>query len=108
MGCCLMALVGAIWPRIVIVILALFTEVMARGYHGIALIWPVLGFIFLPTTTLAYALVKRYAAGGMVDGVWLGVMALAFLHDLGQMGVFRRKPGVVVRPAGREKFVDPG
>ena len=101
-----MALVGAAWPRIVIVILALFTQVMTRGYQGIALIWPVLGFIFLPATTLAYALIKVYA--GSIDSPWLAALALAFLHDLGQLGLFRHRSAPAVRPVARERFVDPG
>lgn len=100
-----MALVGAVWPRIVIVILALFTQVMTRGFQGIALLWPVLGFVFLPTTTLAYALIKVYA--GSIDSPWLAALAVAFFNDLGQLGVFRRQ-SLLTRAPARERFVDPG
>ena len=102
-----MSLGSAVWPRIVILILALCTHVMARGYQGVTLIWPVLGFIFLPMTTLAYALIKVYA--GSIDSPWLAALALAFLFDLGQAKILgRRSPPAPSPPPARERFVDPG
>ena len=44
-------------------------------------IWPLLGLIFLPWTTLVYVLIYRPASGLIwLDWVWLG---LAFLADIG-------------------------
>jgi len=52
-------------------------------------LWPLLGLIFLPWTTLAYTIV--YGPGGLVgfDWVWL---AIAFLADLaGYAGAASRR-----------------
>lgn len=86
MGCCLAVLVGAIWPRLTLILLWLFDP----KYFTTAFqtwIFPLLGFIFLPTTTLAYELVKNWSPGGRVDGYWLILLALGLLHDLGHIGL---------------------
>jgi hypothetical protein len=48
---CLVALIAFFFPRLVILILAIFTTYMSSAYQTI--IWPVLGFFLLPYTTLA-------------------------------------------------------
>jgi hypothetical protein len=60
---CLLLLVALIAPRLVIVALWLLTS-WFRGIFAIAL-WPVLGFIFLPTTLLWYTAVQHW-----FHGVW--------------------------------------
>jgi hypothetical protein len=60
---CLLLLVALITPRLVIVALWLFTN-WFRGIFAIAM-WPVLGFIFLPTTLLWYTAVQHW-----FHGVW--------------------------------------
>ncbi len=89
MGCCLMAIVGALWPRIALVVIWLFySRVPHTAFHST--LWPVLGFIFLPTTTLAYELIK-YNWGIVDSPLSLIIMGLALLHDVGHLGGFRRK-----------------
>jgi len=58
---CLLLLFALIAPRVVIVLLWLFTN-WFRGIFPIAL-WPVLGFIFLPTTLLWYTAVQHWFGG---------------------------------------------
>jgi len=58
---CLLLLFALIAPRLVIVVLWLFTS-WFRGIFAIAL-WPVLGFIFLPTTLLWYTAVQHWFGG---------------------------------------------
>jgi len=79
----LLLLLGIIAPRVVIVLLALFTTFFDAAYRDLLL--PLLGFIFLPTTTLAYAWAVN-AAGGVQGTFWLVVMAVAVLLDLGAWG----------------------
>ncbi len=57
---CLLALLALITPRLVIVLLWLFT-----GWFRVfnTLLWPVLGFIFLPTTLLWYTAVQHWFGG---------------------------------------------
>jgi hypothetical protein len=60
---CLLLLIALITPRLLIVLLWLFTT-WFRGVFTIAL-WPVLGFIFLPTTLIWYTAVQHW-----FDGQW--------------------------------------
>ncbi len=69
-------------PRLVIVVLVLATDYIGRAYH--TTLWPLLGFIFAPLTTLAYALAIN--AGGGVQGVYLALVIIAALCDLGIVG----------------------
>ena len=79
---CLLVLLAFCFPRVVIAILALLTDYMSSAYHG--LLVPLLGFIFLPYTTLAYAWAIN--SHGAVDGGYLVVVILAVLVDLGVLG----------------------
>jgi hypothetical protein len=58
---CLFVLLALITPRLVVFLLWLFTG-WFRGMFNTAL-WPVLGFIFLPTTLLWYSAVQHWFAG---------------------------------------------
>jgi hypothetical protein len=82
-GCCLLALLLTIGPRIVLVLLWLFTNDLSRAFGGSWLL-PLLGFFFLPWTTIAYTFV-------MLSGIGLGVMGIlivvgGLLLDLGSHG----------------------
>ena len=79
---CLIALIAFFFPRIVIACLALFSHYLASAYQ--TLIWPLLGFFFMPYTTLAYAWAKN--SHGSVDGGYLAVVIIAALLDFGVMG----------------------
>ena len=50
---CLLLLVVLAFPRVVLVLMFLLSNYLERAYHG--LIIPLLGFIFLPLTTIVYA-----------------------------------------------------
>lgn len=75
---CLFAVIGAIAPRIALLILWLFTPVVSRVFDG--WFFPLLGVIFLPFTTLMYVLVA-YDAGSISFWGWLTV-GLGLLLDL--------------------------
>ena len=79
---CLLALVGLITPRFVTVLLWLFTDYLSRAFH--TFLWPLLGFFFLPTTTLAYAVAKNSLGG--IKGWGLVVLVLGVLIDFGLLG----------------------
>jgi hypothetical protein len=57
----LLALVALMAPRVVIVVLYFFTT----WFQGIFdnLLWPILGFIFLPTTLIWYTAVQNWYGG---------------------------------------------
>ena len=81
MGCCLFALVLAGAPRAAFLLWWLFDSARIERTFD-AFIWPLLGVIFLPWTTLMYVLVWP---GGIVWFDWI-FLGLAFLADLGSSG----------------------
>jgi len=60
----------------------LFSTYLERAYHGLLL--PLLGFIFLPLTTLAYAWMVN--AGQPTAGINLLILIVAVIIDLGGLG----------------------
>ena len=76
---CFIFLFALISPRLAIILTWLFSGVMERAYDG--WIVPILGFLFLPWTMLAYA--WMYDSGRAVRGIEWFIVALAFLFDLG-------------------------
>ena len=63
-------------------ILFFFSNYLERAYHGVIL--PLLGFFFLPLTTLAYAwMVNTHQP---LEGVNLLILILAVVLDLGGLG----------------------
>lgn len=91
----LIALFGLIAPRITILLLALFTSFMERAYDGLLI--PLLGFIFLPLTTLTFAAAVNWN-GGLGGTLWPILMVAAVLLDLttGATHLGRRRKTVVV------------
>lgn len=80
---CIVTLLALITPRVAIVLIWLLTNWLETAYE--TTLWPVLGFIFLPYTTLAYAAAMLHNYGS-VDGVWLVLVVVAVLADLGFFG----------------------
>ena len=78
---CLIVLLALLIPRITIVLLVIFGDYLHRAYE--TLLWPVLGFVFMPLTTLAYAFAIN--ANGSVNGIYLVVVVIAVLIDLGSL-----------------------
>jgi hypothetical protein len=75
---CLLAILAAISPRLVLFLLWIFTDRLSiafrSGWEGL------LGFLLLPYATLFYALV--YAPGRGVDAFGWVVVALGLILDL--------------------------
>jgi hypothetical protein len=69
-------------PRFAIVLVVLFSDYIGRAYE--TTVWPFLGFLFVPLTTLAYAWAMN--SHGSVEGIYLVVVAVAALIDLGLVG----------------------
>jgi hypothetical protein len=75
---CLLALFALISPRLALFVLWLFGDLLGRAYDE----WlPLLGFIVLPRTTLAYA-VMWSAGTNQVTGFEWFIVGLAFVIDL--------------------------
>lgn len=58
---CLLALIALITPRLVIILVWLFSNWFDRVYD--TALWPILGFVFLPTTLLWYTAVQMWWGG---------------------------------------------
>jgi hypothetical protein len=79
---CLLLLVVLAFPRVVLVVLYFMTTYLQRAYDNLIVL--VLGFIFLPITTLVYAwLVNTHRP---LDGVNLLILLVAVLIDAGGLG----------------------
>lgn len=79
---CLLAIFAGFFPRIALVCLWIFTNDVDRAYDSF--IVPLLGLIFLPLTTLVYAL--AWSPVGGVEGIeWLWV-GIAVVLDLSAYG----------------------
>ena len=79
---CLLLVVILAFPRIVLALMFFFTNYLSRAYHS--LIIPLLGFFFLPLTTIVYAwLVNNHLP---MEGVNLLILVLAVVIDAGGLG----------------------
>jgi hypothetical protein len=76
---CLLLLLVLAFPRVVLVLMFLLSNYLTRAYHG--LLMPLLGFIFLPLTTLVYA--WEVNSHYPIQGAYLLVLAIAVVIDLG-------------------------
>ena len=76
---CFLAVLALFIPRVVIVLAWFFSNWFDAAFDS--LLWPVLGFVFLPTTLLWYSVVVN-----VFDGVWSIVpvvgIVVALLIDL--------------------------
>ncbi|MCC5831190.1 MAG: hypothetical protein JJU36_17255 [Phycisphaeraceae bacterium] len=79
---CLVAILALLFPRIALILLFLFSDYLVTAYQ--TTIWPVLGFIFMPLTTLAYAFGMNQQ--GTISGFYLVLVVVAVLVDLGIIG----------------------
>ncbi|HEX5354318.1 MAG TPA: hypothetical protein VFW60_09575 [Rhodanobacteraceae bacterium] len=84
---CLLAILALGTPRLVVILLWLFTRWFSGIFH-IAL-WPVLGFLFLPTTLLWYTAVQHWFHGHWTLVPIAGIV-IALLIDLAPAASRRR------------------
>jgi hypothetical protein len=77
---CFAALLALISPRLALVAVWLFSDVLSRAFDS----WfvPLLGFFLLPWTTLAYAAFWDWGSGRQVHGFEWFLVILAFVVDL--------------------------
>jgi hypothetical protein len=76
---CLLALLALFSPRLALFALWLFGNLLSRAFDSWTV--PLLGFFFLPWTTLAYAVM--WSSHNRVHGFEWFVVGLAFLVDIG-------------------------
>jgi hypothetical protein len=82
MGCLLVG-VAVLVPRLVMFFIWLLTDWFGRAYETV--IWPVLGFVFMPYATLAY-MVAMLNNDHSLSGWWLALFIAAIVVDVGHWG----------------------
>ncbi len=79
---CLFLILVLAFPRVGLALLFLFTHYLDRAFHNVLLL--ILGFLFLPLTTLLYAwMINSHVAVQGINLLWLLIAALI---DLGAIG----------------------
>jgi predicted MFS family arabinose efflux permease len=86
---CLLVVVVLLFPRIVLACLFFLSNYLERAYHGLLI--PLIGFFFLPLTTLAYAWMMN--THQEIAGTNLMIMVIAVVIDLGGLsgGEYHRR-----------------
>ncbi len=90
---CLLAIMALAVPRVLMVITFLMTDWFRQAFE--TQVWPVLGFVFMPYTTLAYmaAMLNNNHA---LTGGWLALLVVAIMVDVAHWGgggsTYRRRP----------------
>jgi len=77
---CLIALFALIGPRIALIFTAIFSDMISRAIDSLAV--AILGFLFLPWTTLAYVVFYDVGSGREVRGFEWFLVGLGFVADL--------------------------
>ena len=77
---CFAALLALIGPRVALIGVAIFSNVLSRAYDSWFL--PLIGFLILPWTTLAYAMMWDIGTHRVAGFEWF-IVVLAFVIDLG-------------------------
>jgi hypothetical protein len=83
---CLFALIALITPRFILFILWLFTDYLNTAFTSGW--WGLLGFLFLPTTTIAYAIAQNEftTVTGGIEAAGIILIVLGIVIDLGMLG----------------------
>jgi hypothetical protein len=80
---CLLLILGIAFPRVILAFLFFFTSYLIRPFHH-GFLLPLLGFFFLPLTTLIYAVIIN--TGNTPEGLYLVALVICALADLGLIG----------------------
>jgi hypothetical protein len=79
---CLVGCLALAMPRFAIILVVVFSDYIGRAYQSV--LWPFIGFLIMPLTTLAYAWAIN--SRGSIAGLHLVVVVVAVLIDLGLVG----------------------
>lgn len=85
---CLLALLALISPRLALIAMWLLSDMLHQAFDGWIL--PVLGFLLLPWTTLAWAAMWSIGVTGVAGFEWF-IVVVALLADLGSLGGAARR-----------------
>ncbi len=77
---CLLPCLAVLMPRVVMFFILLLTNWFQQAYQTV--LWPLLGFFFMPYTTLAYMAAMLNNNHQLSNG-WLVLVIIAVILDLG-------------------------
>ncbi len=81
MGCgCIFALLALAVPRVLMILAFLLTDWFSRAFD--TQVWPIMGFVFMPYTTLAY-MAAMLNNNHTLSGGWLALFIFAIVVDVG-------------------------
>jgi hypothetical protein len=80
---CLIVLASVVAPRLVMFFIWLLTDWFSRAFE--TTLWPLLGFLFMPFTTLAW-MAAMLNNNHRLDGWWIALFIVAVAVDVGGSG----------------------
>ena len=80
---CLIVILAAMLPRVTMFFIWALTDWFSRAYATV--LWPLLGFFFMPYTTLAY-MAAMLNNNNELTGGWIVLVIVAVIIDLGAHG----------------------
>lgn len=103
---CLFALFAGFFPRLASLFLWLARPVLFSAPFGDSWLWPLLGVIFLPLTTLFYVILWSPAGLTGWDWFWLVLAVLLDLGHYAQVGYSNRDriPGYATEPTAANRM----
>lgn len=81
--CCFVVLGMVVFPRVALALMWFFSTYLQRAFHG-GLLVPLIGFLFLPLTTIVYA--WEINSRMPLEGINLLWLLIAVIIDLGGLG----------------------
>lgn len=82
---CLLGLIALGFPRLVVLAVFFFSDYISRAV-GDKVLLPVLAFLFMPLTLLAYCFAINSSPSHKLEGVYWIVVIVAAMVDLGMLG----------------------
>lgn len=84
---CLLVLIAVFSSRLALLLVWIFTPWVDRAFGPI--VWPILGIIFLPLTTLIYVVLWNTNGYGVTGWEWI-LVVFAVFGDVASHGAARR------------------
>lgn len=84
---CLLPIIAIFLPRLALFLIFLFSNWFSRAFQ--TMLWPLVGFLFMPYTTLAWMAMKLNHQ--QLNPIWIGILVVAVLFDLGGQGNSARR-----------------
>src|SRR5438105_133512 len=80
---CFLVIIALFLPRVALLLIWLLTGWLGKAYETV--LWPLLGFFFMPYTTLAY-MAAMLNNNQQINNGWLVLLIVAVIVDLGHYG----------------------